>query len=102
MAFVPKYSSARSDMIAVLLNEEALEKMNSTTEYWMRGWVEEATISTDKSHTFNCKGDKIMRDWKLTIHETNETLPDGAQKVTVKDREVTASFIKRGRAIKVI
>ena len=61
----------------------------------MNSWiVEKANARTDKSHTFNCKGDKLKRVWKLTIRETAETLPDKAQMITNEDREVTASFRK--------
>jgi hypothetical protein len=95
--FTQRKSQCRNDILAVLVNEKSVKEFNRTSQRWMTAWVKEAKASTEKSLTFKAvdsrKLEKLRADnedfeWRLSIHNTEDTIPSEAVPVEMEDRAV--------------
>mgnify|MGYP006203272825 CR=1 FL=1 len=117
LQFTPRKSRCKNDILAVLVNEKSVKEFNSTSQRWMKAWVEEAEASTKKSLTFKAvdsrTAKKLRADnedfvWKLSIHSTEDTIPPEAVPVEMENRAVDKacraakqkSQLKRKKAMK--
>ena len=91
--YEPKYTRTKSKYYLSVTQQRSNQEDGYDRKEVDENWVEKADNNTDKNHTFSCKDDKLKRDWKLTIHKTDVSLPSGALTVTDADRDEKASYL---------